>query len=243
MPLEERVIEEEAGIELSNSYDYNYSALAQLASVFFSGAGLGVGDGTSSIEKTLNFKANSKGTGTSKLVDIIRLVNFDANSKGKGTSSSPDIIRLVNFGNQGKGVAFGVATINNVTEINAEKYNESFHIGDAEIPLLVSKDTSVERETVVKNFFKDTSEFFQESSDFESGTYSAFLKQDEHSKGKTVEEQVNDVYQLLQNNPAQNTVDFIDGKGHIAVQSVSDTIDIQGDVREVELDIIFLEEV
>jgi hypothetical protein len=222
MPIEERVIEEESGIELDSGYDYNYSeAIQQIVKEFFA-EGKGVADGTSSLVGTLNLSAASQ---------------------GKGDSSSPELICMLNFGNEGQGFGFGTVSVDKVTGIDGEKYRESFHIGDAEIPLLVSKDTSVNRDTAVKNFFRDTSEFYQRSSDFESGSYSAFLKQDEHSQGKTIEEQVNDVYQLLNKSPQQNTVDFIDGKGHVAVESVSDTIDIQGDVREVEINIIFLEEV
>ena len=138
---------------------------------------------------------------------------------------------------------FANATIEQWTEEELEKRRNSFSIGNAEIPLLVSKDESVSRETIINNFVEHDSDVFQRTPSFKVGTYSAYLNEEAHSKGKTIQEQYNDLKAVINNRPEENEIEYPSGEAYAAVQSISDIIDINEEIKEVEIEMIILEDI
>lgn len=138
---------------------------------------------------------------------------------------------------------FANATIEQWTQEELDKKEDSFFIGNVEIPLLVSKDESVSRETIINNFVDHDSDVFQRTPSFKVGTYSAYLNQEAHSKDKTIEEQFNDLRKITNNRPEENEIEYPNGKAYAAVQSISDVIDVNQEIKEVEIEMIILEDI
>lgn len=135
------------------------------------------------------------------------------------------------------------ATIEQWTQEELDRRNESFFIGNVEIPLLVSKDESISRETIINDLVEHESDVFQRTPSFKVGTYSAYLNQEAHSKGKSIEEQFNDLQKITENRPEENEIEYPNGKAYAAVQSISDVIDINQEIKEVEIEMIILEDI
>lgn len=210
--------------------------------IAYSGQGLGEGTGSISLVGYISYTAD----GINETITSANVSNpIDASASGlaEGIGNATQFEYITALVADALGIGDGTSdiTVDSKSQDELDKREESFFIGDVEIPLLVSKDVSVERETVVKEFVRDEPQFFQESSDFESGSYSAFLNQENHSEGKTLEEQIQDVRKLIERQPEQNKIDYADGKAYAVVNSVGDVIDVNEEIKEVEIELIILE--
>lgn len=213
-----------------------------------SGSGSGEGEAIKSalgLLYSLSSFGTGLGTGSSSL-GIVLEITSDV-GVGEGTSvkasiqSTPSDLTAIG---SGEGIsAKSNLGIEGLTEEQIAKQEESYFVGDIEIPLLISRDMSVDRNTEDKHFVDADSQFFQESSNYESGNFTAVLNEEEHSKGKTLEQQTDDLRKLLDRLPQENEIDYIDGTAYLAVQGINDVIDVDQNVREVEFDAILLEEV
>lgn len=232
--------------------DINASGLSSTKSsstlsraIEFVGNGDGVGTGEESL---LGFLINVTGSGEGEgigqgEVGYPVVVSGDGIGKGQYYSSILSNPRKLNSTGFGIGSGSSNATVQTYDDEQQEIRSKSFLVGNKEIPLLVSKSTSVSRDTIVKDFVEQDSELFQDNRSFESGTYSAFLNPDNHSQGKSIEKQMEDVRTILDRTAESNDIEYTDGTAYLAVQSISDVIDVNPNLREVELDVIVLEDV
>jgi len=206
--------------------------------------GIGEGSGSFSLVAFVRYTADGINN-TITSANISNPIDATASGLGEGTGNATTFEYITALVADALGIGDGTSdiTVDSKSQDELDKREESFFIGDVEIPLLISKDVSVERETVVKEFVWDEPQFFQESADFESGSYSAFLNQENHSEGKTLEEQIRDVRKLIERQPEQNEIDYADGKAYAVVNSVGDVIDVDEEIKEVELEVIILEDV
>lgn len=210
-----------------------------------SASGLSETVSNATIGYILTINASSFGFGNKEEALLGKPIDISGLSFGEGfgvekllTSSPSGIVA--------QGISSGKSFVSNLgiegkTEEELEKRAESYFIGDVEIPLLIARDLSVDRNTEAKHFVDADSQFFQESANYERGTFSAVLNQDQHSEGKTLEQQTDDLQKLLDRIPQENKIEYADGTAYLAVQSISDAIDVDQNIREVEMDVILLE--
>lgn len=187
-------------------------------------SGKGIGDGFGGFSTPIIVNGSGIGEGQYASASLAASQNISSKGEGKGTGSSN-------------------ATVQTYSSDQLSQKDESFLVGNTEIPLLISKNTSTNRDTIIKDFVDKDSEVFQDNQNLESGTYSAFLNPENHSQDKSIEEQMEDVRALLNRTPQSNEIEYTDGTAYLAVQSISDVIDVNPNLREVELDVIVLESI
>lgn len=226
----------------NNSTNVTASLITGLLS--FSSDGVGIGDGKASLVGFVRYISNGiNDTFTS--ANISNPIDASASGLVQGLGNATRFEYITALVGNSLGIGDGSTDINVEAKTTEElqKREESFFIGNVEIPLLVSKDTSVGRETVTKEFIRDNPQFFQESANFESGTYSAYLNQENHSESKTLEEQIKSIRNLLERKPQENKISYANGEAYVVVNSVGDVIDVDEEIKEVEIDLIILESV
>lgn len=223
-----------------------FSDLSFLIDVSGDGSGEGVGEkALLGYIYTVSSFATGLGTGISSLGIVLEVTSDVGVGEGTGVKG---FLQSAPFDLIASGSGEGVSAksdlgIESLTNDQKSKREESYFVGDIEIPLLISRDMSVGRNTEDKHFVNADSQFFQESSNYESGNFTAVLNEEEHSKGKTLEQQTDDLRKLLDRLPQENEIDYVDGTAYLAVQGINDVIDVDQNVREVEFDAILLEEV
>lgn len=212
--------------------------------VTFNGIGNGLGQGTLSLVAYIRFVADGMNE-TYTSANVSNPIDAAASGLAEGIGNATQFEYITVFVADAFGIGDGSSDINveAKTAEELEKREESFFIGDVEIPLLVSKEVSVERDTIIKEFVRADPEFSQDSPALESGSYSAFLNKENHSEGKTLEEQIASVRELLEHKPHQNEISYADGRAYVVVNSVGDVIDVDKEIKEVELEIIVMEDI
>lgn len=114
------------------------------------------------------------------------------------------------------------------------------YFGDIFIPWLTTKDTSISRDVIEKNFVDAPPQVFELNNNLESGTYSAILNEDVHKKNESFSEQTDAINSM----PGRHVSEFpyaVGGdKGHIVVENSTVEITPSNVIRRAELDIRFL---
>lgn len=114
-------------------------------------------------------------------------------------------------------------------------------IGDIDIPILTEKDTSISRDTIEKNFVDSPPQVYELTADLESGTYSAYLHEDLHSRNETFEEQIDSVISLPDRHVTECPISVAGDEGYILIDSVTSTVTPSRELREAEMDLRFFD--
>lgn len=114
--------------------------------------------------------------------------------------------------------------------------------GDIEIPWLTSKDTSISKDTVEKNFVEEPPEVFELTPDLESGTYSAILNETVQEKNESFEEQQDAVLSMVSRHGTEFPFESSGDDGYLLVNSASVNIFPSLEIREGELQVRFLKQ-
>lgn len=113
--------------------------------------------------------------------------------------------------------------------------------GDIFIPWVTTKDTSISRDTVEKNFVDAPPQVFELNENLEAGTYTVILNESVHERNESFSEQTDAVNSL----PARHVTELpfaVGGdKGHIIVENATTSITPSQQMREGEADIRFLD--
>lgn len=114
--------------------------------------------------------------------------------------------------------------------------------GDIEIPWLTSKDTSISKDTVEKNFVDETPQVYELTADLEAGSYSAILNENVQSKNESFEEQQDAVLSMVSRHGTEFPFQASGDNGYILVNSASVNTFPSLEIREGELSVRFLEQ-
>ena len=114
-------------------------------------------------------------------------------------------------------------------------------IGDIHVPLLTNKDTSVDKNTIEKNFVDSPPSIYELNKNIESGTYSAYLHEKVHERNESLEEQSEAIRSLVDRHPVECTYSDSREEGYLVVEgsSVIRTPDIS--IREMDIDVRFMD--
>lgn len=113
------------------------------------------------------------------------------------------------------------------------------YFGDICIPWLTSKDTSIDREVVEKNFVDSPPQVFELIPNLEAGSYSAILNETVQDKNESFEEQIDAVLSMPSRHATELPVEVAGDKGHIVVETSTTTTFPSKEVREAEIEIRF----
>jgi len=115
-------------------------------------------------------------------------------------------------------------------------------LGDIDIPWVVDKSTSINRDVVEKNFVEEPPQVYELTPDLESGTYSAILHETVHARNETFTEQIDAVRSLPDRHPSELPIDLAGDAGHVAVNASSSSLTPSEEIREASLELRFLEQ-
>lgn len=113
------------------------------------------------------------------------------------------------------------------------------YFGDICVPWLTSKDTSIDREVVEKNFVDSPPQVFELIPNLEAGSYSAILNETVQDKNESFEEQIDAVLSMPSRHATEFPVEVAGDKGHVVVETSSTTTFPSKEVREAEMEIRF----
>lgn len=113
--------------------------------------------------------------------------------------------------------------------------------GDIDIPWITDKDTSIDREVIEKNFAERPPDVFELTPDLESGTYTAVLNENVHSRSETFGEQTDAVQSMPSRHVTEFPVDINGEVGHVMVDTSTVAIFPSLEIREAEMDLRFME--
>lgn len=115
------------------------------------------------------------------------------------------------------------------------------YFGDINLPWLVSKDTSISKDFVEKNFVDQPSQVYELTPDLEAGTYSAILNETVHDKGESFEEQQDAVLSMVSRHGTEFPFNVAGDDGYIIVSGATTVTDPRQEIRDAELDVRFLD--
>lgn len=114
-------------------------------------------------------------------------------------------------------------------------------MGDIDIPWITSKDTSISKDVVEKNFVDNPPTIFEKTAGVESGSYTFILNEEVHQRSEIFEEQIDAVESM----PSRHGVEFpfklLGDQGHIIVDTATVSITPSQTFREAEVDLRFME--
>lgn len=114
-------------------------------------------------------------------------------------------------------------------------------LGDIFIPIVTSKDTSISRNVVEKNFVDEDPQVFELPPDLESGTYSVILNEKIHERGETFREQIDALKSLSSRDASELPFELAGDKGYLVVNASSASIIPSQEIREGEIELRFME--
>lgn len=109
-------------------------------------------------------------------------------------------------------------------------------IGDIDVPIITSKDTSIDRDTIQKNFVDEPPQVYELIPDLESGTYDILLNENVHERNETLSSQMDSIRSLPYRNASECPIAVSDKMGYMAVDTASVSIIPSLEMREASLD-------
>lgn len=114
------------------------------------------------------------------------------------------------------------------------------YFGDIFIPWLTSKDTSIAKDTVEKNFVDEPPQVYELTPDLEAGTYTAILNETVHDKNESFAEQQDAVLSMVSRHGTEFPFSVAGDDGYVIVNGANTSIDPRQEIRDASIDVRFL---
>lgn len=112
--------------------------------------------------------------------------------------------------------------------------------GDIGIPWIISRDTSISKETIEKNFARQPPYIFEKDPETESGSYTAILNKEAHEEDWDLNKQEDAVLSMAGRNPVELPFQVSNTRGHIYVTNSSVSRRLSSDdYTDISLDVKF----
>lgn len=115
-------------------------------------------------------------------------------------------------------------------------------LGDIFIPWITSKDTSISRNVIEKNFVDEPPQVFELNNDLESGSYSLILNETIHNRNETFKEQMDSVVSMPSRHGSEFPFSLAGDTGHLVINSSSAAITPSQEIRTGEAELRFLDD-
>jgi len=136
--------------------------------------------------------------------------------------------------------ATGSVGVSGSGSIDVNRYIYGF--GDVALSALVDKSTTVDRETITKNFVGEKPSVYELNPTLEAGTYTVIHNEEIHPYNHSLDEQVDAVQSMASRHATEFPFGLSGDRGHIMVDSVSSSIGTSKQFRESSLDIRFFDD-
>jgi len=120
--------------------------------------------------------------------------------------------------------------------------SENVYFGDVIIPWISDKDTSIERETVEKNFVDSPPQVYELTPSLEAGTYSAVHNETIHPRNESFAEQIDAAQSMPQRHVTEFPFEIAGDTGHVMVGSVTSSTTPSNEMRTSDMELRFLED-
>lgn len=116
------------------------------------------------------------------------------------------------------------------------------YFGDIFLPWLTSKDTSISKDVVEKNFVDEPPQVFELTPDLEAGTYSIILNEEYSDKDESFEEQEDAVLSMVSRHGTEFPFESAGDSGYALIESANVTTFPSLEIREGEIELRFLDD-
>jgi hypothetical protein len=116
------------------------------------------------------------------------------------------------------------------------------YFGDVAIPWVVSKDTSISKDIVEKNFVDEPPQVYELTPNLEAGTYSAIFNETVHDKNESFEEQQDAVLSMASRHGTEFPFELGGDAGYVLVNNASTSITPSEEIEEGEIDLRYLDD-
>ena len=113
--------------------------------------------------------------------------------------------------------------------------------GEIFVPWLTDKDTSIDRDTVEKNFVDSPSDVYDLTPSLEAGTYNIILNEKVHEKNESFSEQKDAVLSMPSRHGTEFPFQSASDQGYVVVENASVTTFPSLETREGEIELRYLD--
>jgi hypothetical protein len=116
------------------------------------------------------------------------------------------------------------------------------YFGDVDLPFITSKDTSISKDVVEKNFIDAPPQVYNVTPDLESGSYSLVLNEAHHARNETFEEQRDAVLSMVSRHGTEFPFEVGGDVGYVLVNNASTSITPSEEIEEAEIELRYLDD-